>query len=257
MANQDEFVEIFDNLPKEIKEGLEKHFKEIVLNYKENRWESSELNGAKFSEVVFRLLEWHTNNNKSYTPFGDKTDPFSEKLRQFGNKTAFPNSIRFHIPKMLDVIYSLRNDRGVGHIGKIINPNHMDSVIILYIVKWIMAELIRIFHTLSLSDAQDLVEKMVEKEIPIVWKISDKKRVLNTGLRFEDKTLVLLYSEYPKPTNEKNLINWVEHSNPTVYRKILSSLHKDKLVEYDRKSSSITISPKGIKYIEQNIDLGM
>ncbi len=257
MTNEKESLNILNNLPNELRENLAKHFKEIILNYKENRWEPSELNGAKFSESVFRLLEWYTSKDNSYTPFGDKIEPFNDKLRQFENKTIFSNSVRFHIPKMLAVIYSLRNDRGVGHIGGDVNPNHMDSVAILYIAKWIMAELIRIFHTLSLSEAQNLVEKIVEKEIPVVWRISDKKRVLNTQLKFEDKTLVLLYSEYPEPTNERDLINWVEHSNPTVYRKILSNLHRDKFLEYDRKSSLINISPKGIRFVEQNINLNL
>ncbi|MBS3160016.1 hypothetical protein J4436_04460 [Candidatus Woesearchaeota archaeon] len=252
MEKQDEFIKIFSSMPKELRENLEKYFLEIIKNYKENRWEPSELNGAKFSEVVFRILEWHTNN--SYTPFGTKIQPFNDKLKQFENKTNFSNSIKFHIPKMLAVIYSLRNDRGVSHVGGDVNPNHMDSVAIVYISKWILAEIIRIVHTLSISDAHGLVEKIVEKEIPIVWTIFNKKRVLNINLNFEDKTLVLLYSEYPKEINEKNLCTWVEHSNSSIYKNIIKKLHKEKFIEYDKESSSVIISPKGIKRVEQEID---
>jgi len=80
MEKQDEFIKIFSSMPKELRENLEKYFLEIIKNYKENRWEPSELNGAKFSEVVFRILEWHTNN--SYTPFGTKIQPFNDKIKQ-------------------------------------------------------------------------------------------------------------------------------------------------------------------------------
>lgn len=258
MTNQtDELTSLFANLPQEIRDNIVKHFKEIVVNYKENRWEPSELNGAKFSEAIFRLLEWHTNQDKAYTPFGNKTEPFNDKLKQFENKSTFPNSIRFHIPKMLGVIYSLRNDRGIGHIGGDVNPNHMDSVTILSLSKWVMAELIRIFYTVSLSEAQSIVERIVEKEIPIVWKVMDKRRVLNNDLSFEEKTLVLLYSTYPEATKEKDLINWIEHSNPTVYRRILEKLHKDKYLEYDRRKSLISLSPKGIKLVERTINLSL
>ena len=253
MEKQNEFIKIFKDMPKELRENLEKHFLEIIKNYKENRWEPSELNGAKFSEVVFRILEWHTKNN-SYTPFGTKIHPFNDKLKQFENKTNFSNSIRFHIPKMLAVIYSLRNDRGVGHIGGDVNPNHMDSVTIVYMSKWILAEMIRTFHTLSISEAHELVEKIVEKEIPIVWTVFNKKRVLNVNLNFEDKTLILLYSEYPKEISEKDLFIWVEHSNSSTYRKVINKLHKERFIEYDKESSSIVISPKGIKKVEQEID---
>lgn len=255
MKSQNELTTIFSNIPQDLREALEKHFKEIILNYKENRWEPSELNGAKFSEAVFRVLEWHTNNDNSYTPFGGRIHPFDVKLRQFESRSGFENSIRFHIPKMLAVVYSLRNDRGVGHIGGDVNPNHMDSMAIVYMAKWIMAELIRIFHTLSISKAQSIVEKIVEREIPIVWMISDKKRILNPSLNVEERTLVILHSEYPNGINEKNLFNWVEYSNPTTYKKILTKLHKEKFIEYDKKNSLVTLSPRGIKFVEQKIDL--
>ena len=255
MKDQNELSAIFSNIPSELRESLEEHFTKIILNYKENRWEPSELNGAKFSEVVFRILEWYTNSNNSYTSFGTKIHPFNDKLKQFENKSGFSNSIKFHIPKMLAVIYSLRNDRGIGHIGGDVNPNHMDSVAIVYISKWIMSELIRVFHSLSTSEAQNVIEKIVEREIPIVWKVFDKKRILNPALSTEEKTLVLLHSEYPNEINEKNLFSWVEYSNPTTYKKILCKLHKEKFIEYDRKNSLITLSPSGVKFVEQKIDL--
>ncbi len=255
MKKQSEFTKIFSDMPGDLIENLEKHFLEIIKNYKENRWEPSELNGAKFSEVIFRILEWHTNNN--YTPFGNKINPFNDKLKQFKNKTNFSNSIRFHIPKMLAVIYSLRNDRGIGHVGGDVNPNHMDSAAIVYMSKWILAEMIRIFHTLSISEAHELVEKIVEKEIPIVWAVFNKKRVLNTNLNFDNKTLVLLFSEYPKKVKEKDLFSWVEHSNLSTYKKIIKNLHKERFIEYDKTSSSIIISPLGIKRVEQEIDFMM
>lgn len=258
MTNQNDFVTIFNNIPKELKENLEKHFKEIILNYRENRWEPSELNGAKFSEVVFRILEWYTNEDHFYTAFGNKIEPFNDKLRQFENKSKFPNTIRFHIPKMLTVIYSLRNDRGVGHVGGDINPNHMDSVTVLYMTKWIMAELIRIFHIIPLSEAQEIIETIIEKEIPIVWNVLGKKRVLDPTLKYEIKTLLLLYSEYPKSVNEKDLIDWTEHSNPTIYRvSVLDILHKQKFIEYDKGNSIVLLSPKGVKFVEENVDLTM
>ncbi len=257
MTSQNELIKIFDDLPQELGEALNNHFLEIILNYKENRWEPSELNGSKLAEAVFRVLEWYTNEDNSYTPLGTKIHPFNDRLKHFENKSKFPNSIRFHIPKMLAVIYSLRNDRGISHIGGDVNPNHMDSVALLYISKWIISELIRIFNTLSISDAQNIVEKIIETEIPLVWKISNKKRILNNSLSFEDKTLVLLYSEYPKSISEKDLIIWIEHSNNSIYRKILVKLHKDRLIEYDKTSSLVSISPKGIKYIEQNINLNL
>jgi len=36
-------------------------------------------------------------------------------------------------------------------------------------------------------------------------------------------------------------------------KKVLTPLHKERLVEYDRETESVTISPLGIKEVEENI----
>lgn len=246
----------FSNLPAEILNNLEKTYIQIIRNYHENRFEPSELNGAKFSETIFRLLEWYTNENKLYTKFGQEIHNFSDSVRKFENLSKFPDSIRFHIPRMISSIYSLRNKRGVGHIGGDVNPNYMDSTIIVNISKWVLAEIVRIFHSVSLSEAQNIVENLVTKDYPIIWNVFDKKRVLDSNLDHEKKTLTLLYSSYPNFINEQDLVNWIEYSNPTMYRKkVLFRLHKLRMLEYDSKSKQIIISPKGIKFVEENIKL--
>jgi len=252
---KNDFSIVFSQIPEDIRNNLCTTFRKIVTNYSQERWEPSELNGAKFSEVVFRVLEWYTNQDNSYTSFGHRIHPFEDRLRRFENRTNFSKSIRFHIPRMLAVINSLRNDRGVGHVGGDVNPNHMDSVAVVYITKWILAELIRIFHKLPIKEAEKLVEKIVEKEVPIIWEIFNKKRILDTSLKYDKKILIFLYSEYPKSLKESDLFEWSEHSNLTIFRKILIQLHGSKLIEYDRKLCLAVISPKGIKFVENNIKL--
>ncbi|PIN73764.1 hypothetical protein COV20_06105 [Candidatus Woesearchaeota archaeon CG10_big_fil_rev_8_21_14_0_10_45_16] len=243
-------------MPKDLLEHLEGTYDEIIRNFHESRFEPSELNGGKFSEAVYRVLEWHTNSNRSYTPFGQAIRNFSDSLKKFENMTPHTDTIRFHIPKLLSAIYSIRNKRGVGHIGGDVNPNHMDATLLVHIARWILAELIRIFHTISLSEAEKIVENLTTKEYPIVWDIGDKKRILDTELTFENKALVLLYSSHPNPVLEPKLVYWLEYSNPSMFRKkIIIPLHKRRLIEYDASSKYIFLSPKGIKFVEQNIDL--
>lgn len=250
------FQSVFGNLPEELRNELEKRYDEIVRNFREGRFEPSELNGAKFSEVVFRILEWYTTPKHDYTQFGVSIRDFEQGTRKFESRSTFPDSLRFHIPKLLAFIYSLRNKRGVGHVGGDVNPNHMDATIVVASSKWILAELIRILHTVSVQEASEIVEHLVTKEYPIIWDVMDKKRILDTSLDFNQKVLVLLYSTYPNPVHEKDLVYWVEYSNPSVFRKkILLPLHKDKMVEYDPDSKYILISPKGVKYVEDNITL--
>jgi hypothetical protein len=105
---------LFPSFPKPIIKNLEKSYNEIKINYAQRRYEPSELNGGKFCEVVLRILEWHTSSPKSYTPFGKSIRNFNQATRRFESLSSFPDSIRFHIPKILNSIYDIRNKRGLG-----------------------------------------------------------------------------------------------------------------------------------------------
>lgn len=253
-AQTSNFASVFPSIPKQVLERLEKSYNSTKKNFRENRFEPSELNGAKFCEAVFRLLEWHTS--KSYMPFGSKIGDFSQAVRRFENMSKFPDSVRFHIPKILDALYGIRNKRGVGHLGGDVDPNYIDAVFVVSACDWVMAELVRIFHGLSTEEAQRLVQNLVTKKLPIIWHIGDLKRVLAVDLSFKDKALALLYDEHPHSVNETDLFKWVEHSNLTVFKRdIMRPCHGEKLIEYNKGTGKISLSPIGLRYVERKIKL--
>lgn len=246
------FKETFKDLPDELRDELEKTYLKLIRKYRQQQFEVSELNAAKFSEVVFRILEWHTSPSKTYTSFGTPLRDFGQCCRRFENMSRCHDSIRFHIPKALNSIYSIRNRRGVGHISGDINPNKMDCMYIIHSVKWILCELIRILHTLNINKAFALVQSIISKEITVIWTIGDKKRILDRKLDASDKTLLLLYSEYPDSVLDTLLIDWLEYKNSTRFKNnILKDLHERKLLEYDLTSKQVFISPIGLTHAEK------
>lgn len=44
-------------LPTTLRDTLIKSYREIAANFSEHRWEPSELNGGKFSEAVYSIIE--------------------------------------------------------------------------------------------------------------------------------------------------------------------------------------------------------
>jgi hypothetical protein len=248
------FDTILRGFPKELLRKLEDSYKEIKKNFREGRFEPSELNAGKFCEVVYRILEWHTTC--SYTPLGARISNFDNSVKKFETLTRFNDSIRFHIPKILTAIYDIRNKRGVGHVGGDVNPNVMDSTFVVSGCDWIMAELVRIFHKVTTEEANRIVQGLVEKKIPLIWEVQGKKRVLEPSLTYRNKVLAILYEEYPASVGEFKLREWVEHSNQTVFRrKVVLPLHKEKLIEYNSSTKKITISPRGLIYVEKNVPL--
>jgi hypothetical protein len=171
------------------------------------------------------------------------------------DSARFSRSVRIQIPRVLLALYEIRNNRGVGHVEGDVNPNHMDAKIVLEMSKWIMAELVRIFHVVDTAEATQAVETLTERTVPTVWVVGASRRVLKPDLPMKDQTLLLLYS-VRGPAQEKDLITWVEHSNPSVYRRdVLRRAHRDRVIEYDEQKGEVHISPTGIAYVEQNLPL--
>jgi len=119
--------------------------------------------------------------------------------------------------------------------------------------QWILAELVRIFHTATTDIATQVVDTLVERIDPMIWKVDGKYRVLDVSRSMKEKTLLLLY-HHAEPLEESDLCTWVEHSNPSVYRRdVLRQMHRDKLLEYNPSAKRATLSPKGIAHVEQTL----
>jgi hypothetical protein len=255
------FAELFPTLPKPLLSRLESTYSEVKLNFYEGKYEPAELNGAKFCEVVFRILEWYTTKG-NYTPFGAKVRDFGQAVRRFESMSTFDESVRTHIPKVLDALYGIRNKRGVGHVGAGVNPNYMDSVFVVSACDWVLAELVRLLHGDEPAKAQKMIEDLVTKKVPLIWTLGNVRRVLDPTMTAREQTLVLLYAEYPKSVPAVTLGKWVEYSNIGVYVvKVVEKLHSERLVEYEKGhkggSGKVTLSPLGRKYVEKNLGLSL
>ena len=124
---------------------------------------------------------------------------------------------------------------------------------VLEMSKWVVSELVRIFHNVTTDEATAVVEGLIQRNIPLIWQIGNKLRVLDPEMSMKDKTLALLYHSID-PVRESDLQVWVEHSNASVYRRdILRKAHREKLLEYDEKAHTVLISPTGIEYTERSV----
>src|SRR5207237_8773003 len=103
--------------------------------------------------------------------------------------TKVPRSFHSLIQRMLPGVDEVRNNRGVGHVGGDVDPNFMDSTVVVAMVKWIVAELVRVFHDVSVTEAQTVVNSLAEITVPLVWSEGDVKRVLDTSLKLKQKIL--------------------------------------------------------------------
>lgn len=245
--------QLLSQIPESIREELFVAYIRILRNYRERRWEPSELNAGKLCEIVYTIIRGYVDG--AIPNSASKPRNMVDACRQLEqlDTSQWPRSIRIQIPRMLIALYEIRNNRGVGHAGGDVDPNEMDATCVLQISKWLIAELIRLFHAVDTEVAASAVSSIVQRNLPIVWKVGSRLRVLDTSLTYREKTLVLLYHA-STIVSESDLLDWVEHSNPSSFRRdILRKAHKDRLLEYDESARTVQLSPKGISFVEQSI----
>ena len=243
---------LFAQFPETLRTELIDSFSKIEKNFRENRWEPSELNGGKLCEIVYSILKgyldgnFHSNSSKPR----NMVDA-CKSLEQY--PSSHPRSVRIQIPRMITALYEIRNNRGVGHVGGDVDPNKMDATCVLQMSKWILTELIRVFHNISTEEAATYVDSISEREITLIWTVKGVSRILHDSLTMLQKTLLLLYHT-PSGLLDSELINSIEPSNPSAFRRnILVKNHKSRLIEYNLQSRLAIISPKGVEKVEKEI----
>lgn len=218
----------------------------------EGRPDQAGVRAGKFAEVALRLLQHVVTG--SFTPFGTPIQNFADECRKLitANVPAVVESLRVIVPRALVFIYTVRNKRGIGHVGGDVDANTIDVAVITRVADWVMCEFIRVYHSLSLEEAQDIVDALASRRVPDVWEVGGKKRVLRKGLTARQQTLLLLYTDPSSVVLAEDLCAWVEYAQLSLFRRdVLRPLHKTRRIEYDSELDTVQLSPLGIQEVEE------
>ncbi len=235
-------------LSKQVDPLLLKKQVEIYKKIKESFWlgkdEECVEKIGKFVEITIRVLEYITTGN--FTSL-DEELRISETLKKFENlpKQDFPESIRIMIPRILYSLYTFRSKRGGAHV-KDINPNHIDASYVVSTCDWIMAELVRLYHTKNEKEIQSIIDSMVDKKVPILEEFGNDIKILNPSISIPDQILIILYKKHPNPVSTNELKRWIK---TTTYINTVLKRLDDKGFVY-RKNKENIITRKGIAYVE-------
>ncbi len=229
-------------IPQQLRKELIEEYRSIVRNYAEHRWSPAELSAGRFCEIVYSVLTGYGSG--AYPARASKPDDFVSACRKLESNKKAPRSFQILIPRTLPALYEVRNNRGVGHVGGDVDPNHMDATFVVSASNWILAELVRVFHNLSIEAAQQLVDAIAERRVPLIWQGGDVKRVLNPKIEVRDQLLLLIASSTGK-LKVADLRLWTEYKNTTRFLELLNGLHKARMIEFNESESSVEILPPG------------
>lgn len=247
-------------VPTAVRNELLQSYQEIMSNYVERRWASLELDAGKFCEIAYSIINgtvtgsFPTRARKPANMLG--ACQALEKIPSDPNRVG-DRSLRVLIPRVLTVLYEVRNNRGVGHVGGDVDANHMDAEAVQAMASWVMAELIRIFHGVPIVEAQETVDALVERKSPVIWEVEGTKRVLDPKMAAKDQVLIILHHSSGWVSTQ-DLFNWTEYSTFGAFASnVLRPLHKARRIEHNTVERRARISPLGVEEVEKRILLGV
>jgi hypothetical protein len=239
-------------VPASFRTRLIKRYRELKDAHNDGQHDAAGLRAGKFCEALVRFLQHELTGQ--HTPFGQQIPGFADECAKLEKtpKTAGVESLRILLPRALNFLYTMRNKRGIGHEGGDVDANEIDSATCVRLADWCLCELVRIYHALSLEEAQALLDTISEREMPEIWTVLGKKRVLRSGLGYREQTLLLLYADPGTGVPVEDLLDWTEHPRLADYRsRVLQPLHRERLIEYDRSSETAILSPSGSAAVER------
>ncbi|MDX1947377.1 MAG: hypothetical protein SFU86_18395 [Pirellulaceae bacterium] len=241
-------------IPSGLREPLIEEYKGVVTAFAEGKWKASGIDAGRFCEVAYTILDGALTGPFAAAPSKPANFPHSCAALEARPPIAVGDrSLRILLPRVLPPIYEIRNNRNIGHVGGDVVSNKMDASYVVAACTFVMAELIRVFHKCSTIEAQESVDALVERRVPLVWDYGGGKRVLSPNMSAADKVLVLLYSETDW-VSVNDLFLWTKYSNKSVFESnVLENLDDGVQIEFDRKGRRCKITPLGIQEVETRI----
>lgn len=197
--------------PKKHVSSLLKHFSKAVVDFQEGEWENCIAKSGKFIEAVLKALFIYAGQTLP-TGRGFKADLIINGLAQL--PATVHDSIRLTIPRASRFVYDIASNRGGRHDADEIDPNEMDANAVMMTCSWILAEMIRLAQkgAVDLSQANALVESLVEKKYPLVENVDGRIYFHVPDKSAVDVALLALAYRYPKRMSKQELTETVKRN---------------------------------------------
>lgn len=235
----------------------EKYVDELLECFREQRrnlllgnLRPNEVEGGRFAEAAFRLLEHYVG--WTVTPLGKQVDTegLIKKLQNILTSAGVPDSVRLHIPRTLRVIYDIRSKRDAVHLADGIDPNLQDSTFVGGALAWVLAELVRIAKGVRPEEAFALVRNITVRRIPAVEDFHGFLKTLRPSLGPGDRILLLLYHRAEQGAGVQELSNSLKPSQRKNAKRALHNLEHEKDLVVNL-NGTFKITRRGIQEIER------
>jgi hypothetical protein len=156
-------------------------------------WEPAELDGGQFAEALARVLYHVDSGTLNLTKGFDECIKWIEDPSNASIQKIKPHQSLLHLTQVLRTVYKFRSQRGAVHISATYSANQLDARLMIECVRWLTAEIIRLFAKVSPEVAASTIREILDFDVPCIGRFQDIVLVQRTDLTPEEEVLVLLH----------------------------------------------------------------
>lgn len=244
---QSEFSKFFgEELAKELIEEYSK-LKEAEIQRKYDY--VCQIAGKYFETTVKILLKLKKGINPSAK--GINFEKACTELLQEQKITIDDEILTLLFPLVLKGGYAIRNKKRVSH-ARGINPDFMDSRYLCILADWIMAELLRLYHSKDDKSIQSIINKIIARKIPLLQEINGDKVLLDKKISASLASLLIIYSnEGSMPHDQAKRILCSYYKEPNIVVSIRNNID-DRKIHEDNKNI-LHLTEKGYQFLEKKL----
>jgi hypothetical protein len=215
------------------------------------RWKYTELDGGRFTEVAARIVYAADSGNVSMNKSVDDCVKYIDN-NQLPHHFPEPKSA-IHIAKVIRAVYKLRSQRGAVHVSATYTANEIDSRLIVESVRWILAEILRIFVNSDRETVADSIRNLARFPQPLIRFYEDLPLLQSISFTTEEEVLThLLYADNGLKIGE--LIALIPKDQSGI-RRAIQKLGSARYRQVVLRSERWFITDLGIERIENRISL--
>jgi hypothetical protein len=186
--------------------ALLKHYDEATEKFSIDEWDGVALKVGKFVEAVTKSLVLYCGRT---LPANARHFSAGQELRRLEQQVdqSYGDVVRLVIPKACLFMYEVVNNRGGRHDPGEIDANEMDAKVIVPMMQWVLAELVRFCSVgKDTSAAANLIDGITNKVYPAFEDLDGRTYVTGAGHSAPDVGLLLLHQKYPGRISRKDLV---------------------------------------------------
>lgn len=245
--------EVCPPLDPQLFEALVVEFVSMERRFILGDWEPATLDGGQFAEIASRIV-YHIDSGTLNKTKG--VDPCLKWIEDADNQHThnFPKRrSALHLCRVLRTIYKFRSQRGAVHIDPDYTANELDSTMLMGNVRWLFAEILRIFWSGSTSDVAAATREIVRFHVPAVIEIDDKHLVLRTDCSAEEEILILLHNAGESGMTRTQLGKSIPRPAPRITDALTRIIAPSKREVAKRANGTLVLTPNGSKRVFEEL----